>query len=134
MLHQPDFAPPKHASQKTEGCHLLDPEITAPHHQSVAVLTEQSLASVNKADELAHRIAQQCNCLPSASWSTCTGCNTQALATTIATVQTARKAFTVLAQGLVPCFRMPGDYPRKFSCLTSVGFHKPCENKVSCNC
>lgn len=73
----------------------------------MAVLTEQSVTSMNKAAELAHRIAQQSNCLPSASWSIHTGSSTQALATTIATVQTAEKAkCTVLAQGLTPCFRM----------------------------
>lgn len=59
MLHQADSAPPKHASQKTEGCPLLDPEITAPRHHPTVVLTEQSLANLHKAAELAHPPAEQ---------------------------------------------------------------------------
>lgn len=106
MLHQADAAPPKHASQKTEGHVLLDPEITATCYHPTVVLTEQPLTNLHKAAELAHP-----NHLSCASWGTHTGCNTQALAPTITTVkpaafQAAEKAkWTGLAQGLAAHLR-----------------------------
>lgn len=59
MLRQAGSAPPKHASQKTEGVSSAGSRDTALCYHPTVVLTEQSFANLHKAAELAHPPEEQ---------------------------------------------------------------------------